>query len=357
MRYVQFGRTGVRVSPLCLGTMNFGRVAADGTLVADEPTSIRIMHRAIDAGVNFFDTANFYTRGASETIIGKALKDGKRQEVILATKCFHRMGDGPNDWGSSRRHIMMQVEASLARLQTDWIDLYQMHRPDPTTPIDETLRALDDLVRQGKVLYVGSSTFPAWKLCEAQWRSDVLGAARFVSEQPPYSIFARGIEREVLPFCAAYSIAVMPWSPVARGWLTDRFRGGQKDVATATRMAENRGWLDTPEGRNRFALVQRLAPLAEAKGCSLSQFAVAWCLSNPVVTAPIIGPRTMEQLEDSLGALDVAITDADRAQVDEIVPPGTMVPGECPEMNAWNTWYRGIPDPMYADAVAAGRGR
>ena len=328
--------------------MNFGRVAGDGSLVTNEATSAGIMHRAIEAGINFFDTANMYTRGVSEAIVGTALRDGKRERIILATKCFHRMGDGPNDWGASRRHIMMQVEGSLQRLQTDWINLYQMHRPDPTTPVDETLRALDDLVRQGKVRYIGSSTFPAWKLCEAQWQSDALGLERFATEQPPYSIFARGIERDVLPFCAKYDIAVLPWSPVARGWLTDRFRGGKSDVETASRMAENRDWLDTPHGRERFALAQKLAVLSEAKGCTLSQFAVAWCLSNPAVTSPIIGPRTIEQLEDGLGALEVEITDEDRESVDAIVPPGAMVPGECPEMNAWNTWYRNTPDPAYA---------
>jgi len=345
--YVQLGKTGIRVSPLCLGTMNFGRVAGDGSLVTDESTSIRIIHRALDAGINFVDTANMYTKGASETIVGKALKDGRREEVVLATKFFHRMGEGPNDWGGSRRHIMLQVEGSLKRLGTDWIDLYQMHRPDFTMPIEETLRALDDLVREGKVRYIGSSTFPAWKLCEAQWMSEKWGLARFVSEQPPYSIFARGIEREVVPFCEKHEIALLGWSPVARGWLTDRFRKGPTQVEDATRMAENRAWIESPEGRNRLALVERIAPLAAAKGCTLSQFALAWCLSNPAITSAITGPRTMEQLEDSIGSLSVEITSEDQAAVDQIVPPGAMVPGQCPEVSAWDTWYMGKLAPEY----------
>lgn len=354
MNYVQLGSTGVRVSPLCLGTMNFGRVAADGSPVADEPTSVRIIHRALDGGVNFVDTANFYMRGITESIVGRALAGGKREGVVLATKFFHRMGDDPNDWGGSRRHIVQQVERSLKRLQTDWIDLYQMHRPDFTMPIDETLHALDDLVRQGKVRYIGSSTFPAWAICEAQWTSERLRLARFVSEQPPYSIFARGIEREVLPFCEKYRVAVLAWSPVARGWLTDRFRKGRAEVDDATRMAENRAWIDTPEGRERLALVERLTPLAEAKGCTLSQFALAWCLAHPAITSAIIGPRTMGQLEDSIGALDVRITQEDRTAVDEIVPPGTMVRGQCPEVNAWDTWYMGKLSPEYVTSPPTG---
>jgi aryl-alcohol dehydrogenase-like predicted oxidoreductase len=333
----------VRVSPLCLGCMNFGRVGADGAPVTDEAASIRIIHRAIDEGVNFLDTANVYTHGASETIVGKALKDGKRESVFLATKFFNRMGDGPNDWGGSRRHIMQAVEASLQRLDTDWIDLYQMHRPDPFTPVDETLRALDDLVMQGKVRYVGSSVYSGWQLAEAQWVSDVRNLVRFVSEQPPYSIFARGIEREVLPFCLKYDIAVVNWSPVARGWLTGRIRRDSPDAAAGTRMAETHEWVASPEGQNRLELVEQLMPLAEAKGVTLSQFAVAWCLTNPAITSPIIGPRTEEQLVDSLGALGVEIADDDTAAVDRIVPPGTMVPGQSPEVNTWNTYYAGRP--------------
>jgi len=325
--------------------MNFGRVGKDSVPVTDEKTSIRIVHKAIDAGVNLIDTANVYTYGVSETITGKALAGGKRDGVVLATKFFNRMGHGANDWGGSRRHIMLEVEQSLKRLGTDWIDLYQMHRPDPATPVEETLRALDDLVRQGKVRYVGSSVYQAWQLAEAQWMSDRHNLVRFVSEQPPYSIFARGIEREVLPFCLKYDIAVVNWSPVARGWLTGRIRKEGAEPTPGTRMVENAEWLDAPEGRNRLDLVEKLMPLADEKGCTLSQFAVAWCLSNPAITSPIIGPRTVEQLDDSLGALTVRITDEDRARVDEIVPPGTMVPGRCPEVNAWNTYYAGKPAP------------
>ena len=345
MDYVQLGRTGVRVSPLCVGCMNFGRVGADGTSVTDENASIRIIHKAIDAGLNFFDTANVYTYGVSETIVGKALEGGKREHVILATKFFNSTGLGPNDWGGSRRHIVLEVEKSLTRLRTDWIDLYQIHRPDPTTPVEETLRALDDLVHQGKVRYVGSSVYPAWQLAEAQWMSERYNLVRFMSEQPPYSIFARGIERDVLPFCAKYGIAVINWSPVARGWLTGRIRRDRPDTSPGTRMAETQEWLGSPEGQHRLDLVEKLIPLAEAKDCTLSQFALAWCLSNPAITSPIIGPRTEKQLDDALGALCVEITQNDRASVDRIVSPGTMVPGRCPEVNAWNTYYAGKPAP------------
>jgi len=298
--------------------MNFGGPT-------DEATSIRIIHKALDLGINFLDTANVYSRGVSETYVGKALTGGKREKVFLATKVHAKMGDDPNDRGNSRRHIMQQVEASLARLQTEWIDLYQIHRPDSATPIDETLRALDDLVHQGKVRYLGCSTFPAWQICESLWVSDVLRIARFDCEQPPYSIFDRRIENDVLPLCEKYDIAVIPWSPLYGGWLTGKYRKGQPPPE-GSREARRKNELDRQVAEKRLDAVEKLIPLAEAKGCTLSQFALAWNMNNPTVTAPIIGPRTEGQLEDNFGALSVEITPEDRKKVDEIVPPGANIP-------------------------------
>lgn len=319
MEYVQFGRTGVRVSPLCLGCMYFGGRT-------DEQESIRIIHRALDAGINFLDTANVYNRGVSEQYTGKALAGGKREQVFLATKVHGAMGDGPNDRGNSRRHIMMQVEESLRRFQTDWIDLYQIHRPDPTTPIDETLRALDDLVHQGKVRYVGCSTFPPWQIVEALWTSDKLGLAKFVSEQPPYSIFERRVEYGVLPVAQKYQIAIMPWSPLFGGWLTGKYRKGQ-EAPEDSRERNRRKPVGKALWNKRVAAVEKLVPIAEQKGCALTAFALAWCLAHPAVTTPIIGPRTVKQLDENLAALDVTITQEDREKVDRVVPPGTNIDG------------------------------
>jgi len=322
MEYVQFGKTGMRVSALCLGCMNFGGPT-------DEETSIRIIHAALDAGINFIDTANVYANGRSEEAVGVALADGRRARVVLATKVHFPVGVGPNQRGNSRRHIMEQVDASLRRLRTDWLDLYQIHRPDPGTSIDETLRALDDLVRAGKVRYLGSSTFPAWQLCEAQWVANVRRLDRFASEQPPYSIFRRGVERDVLPFCSRHGIAVMPWSPLEAGWLSGKYRRGEM-IPEGSRLfrRQRRGEFDphSPQAQHRYGLIEQLLPIAEERGCSLSQFALAWCRANPAVTAPIIGPRTEEHLMDNLGALAVSITDEDRKAVDEIVPPGVTIP-------------------------------
>ena len=319
MDYVQFGRTGVRVSPLCLGCMNFGGAT-------DEKESSRIIHKALDAGINFLDTANVYSRGVSEQYTGRALEGGRRQGVFLATKVHAAMGEGPNDRGNSRRHIMMQVEESLKRLQTDWIDLYQIHRPDPTTPIEETLRALDDLVHQGKVRYVGCSTFPPWQIVESLWTSDRLGIVRFESEQPPYSIFERRVEYGVLPLVQKYGIAVIPWSPLFGGWLTGKYRKGQEPPKNS-REGRRKKPIKKAVWNKRVRVVEKLIPIAEEKGCTLSQFALAWCLSHPAVTCPIIGPRTEEQLDENLAALGVTITDEDRKKVDEIVPPGTNIDG------------------------------
>ena len=317
MEYRELGRTGVTVSPLCLGAMMFG---AWGN--PDHDDSIRIIHRALDAGINFIDTADVYSQGESEEIVAKALV-GRRDEVVLATKFHGTMGEGLNRSGNSRRWIVHEVEASLKRLGTDWIDLYQVHRPEPGTDIDETLGALTDLVRAGKVRYIGSSTFPPSAIVEAQWVADRRGRERFVCEQPPYSMLVRGIEAEVLPTCRRYGMGVIPWSPLAGGWLSGGYRKGQ-DAPPSTRSARIRGRYDLslPENQAKLDAADRLAQLAEGAGISLIHLAIAFVIRHPAVTAAIIGPRTMEQLESQLGAADVVLSDELLDAVDAIVPPG-----------------------------------
>jgi len=319
MEYRPLGRTGVQVSPLCLGAMMFGEWGNP-----DHDDSIRIVHRALDAGINFVDTADVYSGGESEEIVGKALA-GRRDEIVLATKVHGSMGEDPNRRGNSRRWIVHEVEASLRRLQTDWIDLYQVHRPEPGTDIDETLGALTDLVRQGKIRYLGSSTFQPSQIVEAQWTAERRGRERFACEQPPYSILVRGIEAEVLPVCERYGMGVIPWSPLAGGWLSGRFR---KDGDATSRRAERlpqRYDLSIPENQRKLDAAEALARLAEEAGMPLVQLALAFVLRHPAVTAPIVGPRTMEQLEGLLGATEVTLPDEVLDRIDEIVPPGTNV--------------------------------
>lgn len=321
MEYRKLGRTGVKVSPLCLGAMMFGQRGN-----ADHADCVRIIHRALDEGINFIDTANVYSQGESEEIVGEALQ-GRRDRVVLATKVHGVMGDGPNDGGNSRVHILREVENSLRRLKTDYIDLYQIHRPDPDTAIDETLRALDDLVHDGKVRYIGSSTFAAWELVESYWVSDRDHLARFECEQPPYSIFVRAIEKDVLPVCDKYGTGVIPWSPLNRGWLAGKYRKG-RDIDPQSRVGRGDQFIDTPDspsGQRKLDLVEQLIPMAEEVGANLAQYALAWTLTNPVVTAPIIGPRIMDQLEDNLGALNIEIPPEHLRKIDELVPPGTDV--------------------------------
>jgi aryl-alcohol dehydrogenase-like predicted oxidoreductase len=313
------GRTGVKVSPLCLGAMMFG---AWGNTDHDE--SIAIIHRALDAGINFIDTADVYARGESEEIVGKALSGGRRDHVVLATKVHGTMGDDPNQFGNSRRWIVAEVENSLRRLGTDWIDLYQIHRPELDTDIDETLGALTDLVRAGKVRYIGSSTFPASQIVEAQWVAERRVRERFVCEQPPYSILVRGIEGEVLPTCERYGMGVIPWSPLAGGWLTGRYRK-DRDVPESHRAQRipQRYDMSLPGNQRKLEAADALAELAEEAGLSLIDMALAFVLEHPAVTAAIIGPRTMEQLESQLGAADVTLSADVLDRIDEIVPPGT----------------------------------
>ena len=313
MRYRTLGRTGIKVSPYALGAMMFGAVGNP-----DHDDSIRIIHKALDAGINFIDTADAYSRGESEEIVGKALK-GRRDDVVLATKLHLPMGDDPNQGGNSRRWILTEVENSLRRLQTDHIDLYQIHRPDPDTDIQETLSALSDLIHAGKVRVIGSSAMPASDIVEAQWVAERRGLERFRTEQPAYSILDRGIEAEVLPVAQRYGMGTMVWSPLAQGMLTGRIRKGQQtDLRRATLFRHI-----TDE--QRIDVVEQIIPLAEKAGLRMTHLAMAFAISHPGVTSAIIGPRTMEQLDDLLAGIDVTLSDEVLDRIDEIVPPGTNV--------------------------------
>jgi len=318
MEYRPLGATGVEVSKLTLCAMMFG---AWGN--PDHEDGIRIIHAALDAGINVVDTADVYSAGENEEIVGKALA-GRRDQVVLATKFHGRMGQGPNRSGNSRRWIVQEVEASLRRLDTDWIDIYQVHRPEPGTDIDETLGALTDLVHAGKIRYLGSSTFPAESIVEAQWVAERRGRERFRTEQPPYSLVVRGIERDVLPTCERYGMGVISWSPLAGGWLTGRYREGV-ELPTSTR-ADRIPWrydMSLPDNQRKLVAVEQLARLAEEAGLSLIHLAIAFVLNHPAVSSAIIGPRTMEHLESQLGAADVTLTSDVLDRIDEIVFPGT----------------------------------
>jgi aryl-alcohol dehydrogenase-like predicted oxidoreductase len=314
-------RTGVHVSPLCLGAMMFGAWGE-----TDHDACIRIIHRALDAGINFVDTADVYSRGESEEIVGKALAGGRRDGVVLATKFHGTMGDDPNEAGNSRRWIFREVEASLKRLRTDWIDLYQVHRWDPWTDHEETLGALSDLVAQGKVRSIGSSTYPAAQIVKAQWVARERSLQRFVCEQPPYSILARGIEADVLPTCQELALGVIAWSPLGGGWLSGRWRKGAADLTSRrSAMIPARYDLSIPANQAKLDAADALGQLADDAGMSLIHMALAFVIRHPAVTAAIIGPRTMEQLESQLGATDVTLDAALLDRIDEIVAPGTTI--------------------------------
>jgi aryl-alcohol dehydrogenase-like predicted oxidoreductase len=318
VEYRLLGRTGLEVSSLCLGAMMFG---AWGN--PDHDDSTRVIHRALAAGINFVDTADVYSAGESEEIVAKALA-GRRDEIVLATKFHGRMGDGPNRSGNSRRWIVQEVEASLRRLKTDWIDIYQVHRPEPLTDIDETLGALTDLVRAGKIRYLGSSTFGAHEIVEAQWVAERRSRERFVCEQPPYSLLVRGIEREVLPTCAKYGMGVITWSPLAGGWLSGGYRK-DKELPGSTRshLLPLRYDLELPENRRKLDAAEAFAVLAEESGLSLIHLAIAFTLRHPAISSVIIGPRTMEQLDSQLGAAEIELSNEVLDRIDEIVAPGT----------------------------------
>jgi aryl-alcohol dehydrogenase-like predicted oxidoreductase len=314
MHYRTLGRTGIKVSPYCLGAMMFGAIGNP-----DHDDSIRIIHRALDAGINFVDTADMYSRGESEEIVGQALR-GRRDDVVLATKFFNPMGDDPNQRGASRRWIITEVENSLRRLQTDYIDLYQVHRPDPSADVEETLSALSDLVHSGKVRAIGSSTFPASDIVEAQWVAERRGLERFRTEQPAYSILSRGIEREVLPVCQRYGLGTLVYSPLAGGQLTGRYRKGEQ--ADTHRIGTGFKYLSD---ERRLDAVEELIALADEAGITLTHLAMAFAITHPAVTAAIIGPRTMEQLDDVLAGAKTELSDDLLDRIDAIVPPGTDV--------------------------------
>jgi aryl-alcohol dehydrogenase-like predicted oxidoreductase len=318
MELHNLGRTGIKVSPLCLGAMMFG---AWGN--PDHDDSIRIIHRALDAGINFIDTADVYSQGESEVIVGKALADKDRSSVVLATKVHAQMGDDPNAQGNSRRWIIAECENSLRRLGTDYLDLYQIHRPDEGVDIDETLGALSDLVHQGKIRAFGSSTFPAEQIVEAQWVAEKRGRERFRTEQPPYSMLVRGIERDVLPTCLNYGMGVIPWSPLAGGWLSGQFGAGKENTSRRAARLPSRYDLALPGNQKKLEVVGELAKVASDAGLTLIELALAFVLEHPAISAAIIGPRTMEHLESQLGASEIVLDKAVLDRIDEIVPPGT----------------------------------
>ncbi|MEU5107437.1 aldo/keto reductase [Streptomyces sp. NPDC021354] len=318
MRYRTLGRTGIEVSVHCLGTMMF----QDG-FNSDHDDCVRIIHAALDQGINFVDTADMYGQGESEEIVGKALR-GRRDDVVLATKVHFQMGEGRNRSGNSRRWILTAVEDSLRRLNTDWIDLYQVHLPDHTTDIEETLSVLSDLVRQGKIRAFGCSNFPAEEIVEAHHVSERRSLGRFRTAQPPYSILARGIEASLLPVCERYGMGVLVWSPLAFGFLTGKHRKGRPIDLAAGRAALRPAFFDPAIAENAAKLdtVEQLIELATSIGCALPQLAVAFTVAHPAVTSAIIGPRTMGQLEDLLKGAALTLDDATLDRIDEIVPPG-----------------------------------
>jgi aryl-alcohol dehydrogenase-like predicted oxidoreductase len=327
MRYRMLGTTGVEVSAHCLGAMMFGQWGN-----SDHDDCVRIIHAALDGGINFIDTADVYSQGESEEIVGRALR-GRRDDVVLATKVHGRMGEGRNQSGNSRLWIMTEVENSLRRLGTDHIDLYQIHRPDPAAGLDDTLGALDDLVRQGKIRYAGCSTFPAWQIVEAQRVAERRGFDGFRCEQPPYSIFVRTIERDVLEVARRYGMGVIVWSPLAGGWLTGKYRRDQEapEDSRAVRYARighpvaSRFDLASPANQHKLELTEELIRLAAKTSMSLAHVANAFVLEHPAVTSAIIGPRTIEQLEDLLAGADLELDDEVLDAIDDLVAPGAVV--------------------------------
>src|SRR3954449_7202309 len=319
MEYRPLGRTGVQVSKLCLGTMMFGAWGNE-----DHDDSIRVIHAALDAGVNFVDTADVYSAGESEEIVGKALKD-RRDDVVLATKFFMPMGEDPNRRGGSRRWIVRAVEASLRRLGTDHIDLYQVHRPDPQTDVDETLGALTGLVEQGKVRSIGSSSYSGSQIVEAQWTARERGLERFRTEQPPYSILTRLIELDVLPTAQRHGMGILSYSPLAGGWLSGSWSADSSPTSPARRRLAARFDMSLPENQRKLEAVEELAKVADDAGLSMIELAIAFVINHPGVTSAIIGPRTMEQLGSQLPAADVTLDAATLDRIDEIVRPGVNV--------------------------------
>lgn len=314
MQYRNLGGAGVKVSPICLGTMMFGGRSS-------ESDSIDIMHKALDEGINFFDTADIYNEGQSEVIVGKAIAD-RRDRVVVATKGRQPMGEGPNDRGGSRLHMIRALEASLKRLGTDYVDIYYIHTPDYDTPIEETLRALDDMVRSGRVNYIGCSNFRTWRLMEALWTSDRLNLHRFTCIQPLYNIVNRDAEVELLPMCEQYGVGVVSYSPLARGILTGKYKPGEEYPADSRAAWQDKRMREAELRQASLEISVEISHLCERKQVSPSQFSLAWVLANRAITSVIVGPRTMAQLDDNLGCLQIEITDADEAFIDTLVPQG-----------------------------------
>ena len=319
MKYRHLGRTGVKVSELCLGCMMFGEQTP-------EPDAIKMIARALKEGINFFDTANVYNKGKSEEALGKALKqNGQRQRIVLATKVHGSMDKSdPNAQGNSRRHLIQQCDASLKRLQTDYIDLYQIHRPSADIPMDETLRALDDLIHSGKVRYIGTSTYAAWQVVESLWISKEFGLNRMVSEQPPYNLLDRRIERELVPMAQTFGLALLPWSPLAEGFLTGKYIQNQSFPQNA-RLSKEATWFSKHFTDQAFQVLKVVEHLAKEKSCTPSQLALGWCNEQAGITSTIIGPRTMDQLEDHLGSIKIKVLTEDQKRLDEVAPPGHVL--------------------------------
>ncbi|PRY37552.1 aryl-alcohol dehydrogenase-like predicted oxidoreductase [Spirosoma oryzae] len=318
MEYVRFGNTGITVSKLCLGCMTYGKPTERWPWALEEDASRPFFKKALDLGITFFDTADIYANGASEEVTGRALRDfASRDEIVLATKVFNPMGPGPNDKGLSRKHIMSAIDASLKRLGTDYVDLYQIHRWDTNTPIEETMEALHDVVKAGKARYIGASSMAAWQFAKAQYTADLHGWTRFVSMQPQYNLVYREEEREMLPFCEDQKIAVIPWSPLARGLLT----GKRTKDRNETKRAETDAFGRSMYSDEDFAIADRVTQLAEARGVPASQIALAWMLQKPVITAPIIGASKPGHLEDAVGALSVRLSDDEVQQLEELYKP------------------------------------
>jgi aryl-alcohol dehydrogenase-like predicted oxidoreductase len=329
MEYRPLGRTGVRVSPLCLGAMMFGPWGND-----DRADATRIIHRALDAGINFIDTADVYSGGVSEEIVGQAL-GSRRDDVFLATKFFMPMNqDDPNQRGGSRRWIMRAVEDSLRRLNTDYIDLYQVHRPSPDTDVEETLGALTDLVRQGKVRYIGSSSYSGSQIVEAQWASRDRNLERFVTEQPPYSILVRGIEEDILPTAHRHGMGTLTYSPLAGGWLSGRWRKDSASKPSSSARPSARFDMTQPANQRKLDIVEELAQVAQDAGVTLIELAIAFVINHPGVTSAIVGPRTMEQLDSYLPAADITLSTDILDRIDQLVAPGVTVN---PDDNSYGT--------------------
>jgi aryl-alcohol dehydrogenase-like predicted oxidoreductase len=319
MEYVRFGNTGMKVSRLCLGTMTYGKPTDRWPWALNEEQSRPFIKKALELGINFFDTADIYSYGASEEVVGKALKDfAKRDEVVIATKVFNPMGPGPNDKGLSRKHIMSAIDASLQRLGTDYVDLYQIHRWDYETPIEETMEALHDVVKSGKARYIGASSMYSWQFAQAQYIADINGWTRFASMQPHYNLIYREEEREMIPFCVDQKIAIIPWSPLARGMLTRKPNKEHNDTerAKTDQFGKSLYGMDID-----MEIVQRVTDVAEKRGIPNARVALAWMLTRPAITAPIIGASKPGHLEDAVAALEVKLTDAEIKQLEELYMP------------------------------------